>query len=159
MIILAIDQASKTAYSVLSVEEGIPNVGDFGTIDYSSIKDADVRINKLKHKVSELVNTYKPDIVYIEDIQLEHGNVKVYKFLAKLQGAFIDYFIDNNIKYDVIVPSSWKSFLGVNIKNKRPQQKAETIEIIEHMFGVKVNEDEADSIGISYYFLKGNKTK
>lgn len=53
-----------------------------------------------------LIDTWKPDFIAFEDIQLEHNNVMTFKVLAQLLGICEVEANKHNINYAVITPST-----------------------------------------------------
>ena len=97
--------------------------------------------------------------VLIEEIQLQQipgtsrdVNVKTFKQLAHVQGAILEYLTENNISYDIISSSTWKSLCGIKGRN-RQEQKKNAQNYVENTFGIKVNQDTADAICIGKSYI------
>lgn len=154
MKILAFDQSSQVSgYSVFEdnqlIESGVFTVSG----------DTNKRLYKIQTKVKNMINTYAPDKVIIEDIQWEekqHGNVHTFKVLAQLQGALISLFEDLKIDYDIVLASSWRSTLGIKGKDRPVYKKNTQLYVAQH-YGKSVSEDEADAIAIGAHAALGNK--
>jgi Holliday junction resolvasome RuvABC endonuclease subunit len=144
--ILAFDQATKMGYSVF--QNG--NLVSYGYRDFSKFKLSDKKYNEIKLQVGELIDLYKPDIVAIEDCQLQR-NPKVFKSLAILQGVLRDYFYENDVKYEVVPVKTWRSTCGIK-SGKREKQKADAISFVQKMFNIEGDIDDiAESICIGYH--------
>jgi hypothetical protein len=82
------------------------------------------------------------------------GNIQTHRALMWLQASIAFMLHDNfkNLTLDFIYPSSWRASCG--IKNgrgiKRESQKQQDIEFVKEKFGIDVNDDIADAIGIGY---------
>lgn len=153
-MLIALDQASKTGYSVWDDDKLI----NYGVYDGSNIKDGDKRISQIKEFTAGLIDKYNPAFVVLEDIQLQYGNVKSYKFLAKLLGVLSVLCVELSVKYDVVNANTWRSGLGLNSKNKREVQKLKSIKFANNTFGLEVSDDNvADAICLGYYAIGGGK--
>ena len=107
MKVLALDQATKTGYSVFDGN----NLITYGLGDFTEYKDDPfIRNNKIKHFVSNLIKVHLPMLVVIEDVQLQN-NPKVYKDLSTLQGCLCDFFVENKTLFQIVEPTKWKSFI------------------------------------------------
>lgn len=149
MNIISIDQARACGFSYWKDNElneyGVEN---FTKKDYSNYN---VAINKIRHFLDELTNKYKPDLIAIEDIQYQR-NQKVYKQLGNLQGVLIDYCIENDIPYEVVMPKKWKALFG--IKGGRAKEKLGSVDYCKNKFNIDVTDDVADAVLIGYYIIK-----
>lgn len=164
MVIVSLDQAShNTAYAV-----GINGkLTDYGVITKSE-KDSEVRIYEMVKTIKELFEKIKPNVVILEGIQLQRGNVKAFTILARLQGMIIFTLMEMNVPYKIVPPVTWKSCLGINKKpageNARDWQKKASIDKMENLYKVdlKGNDDIADAMGILTYIhhtINENKKK
>lgn len=147
MKILAIDQASRhSAYSIGVNGE----LTDYGVIEAEG--EGDDRIYQMATLLKKKIKTVKPDVVYIENIQLQQGNVSVYQMLARLQGELIYIFKEMKLPYKIVAPVTWKANIGI-CKGKRDVQKQACVELMQKKYGVALNgnDDIADSLGILTY--------
>jgi len=146
--ILAIDQAKTTGYAVF--DNGV--LVDYGTISFG--KKSDLYENILfsaKQKISGLIHETDADIVFIEDIQQQNQNVSTYKKLAMLMGVLICLFQENNIAYDIVPPTRWKSFCKIKGR-KRQEQKDNTVKFVKELFSLSdITEDMADAISLGWF--------
>jgi Holliday junction resolvasome RuvABC endonuclease subunit len=122
----------------------------YGVFDLSDMTESVEKINTMKVMLHKLIETYNPDKILLEDIQLQHNNVKVFKVLSELRGVLVDYLFENEIPYEIIMPTTWKSRIGINTRLKRDVQKRLTQEFVKNKFGIEVSEDIADSISIGF---------
>lgn len=152
MRILALDQSTAiTGYAVF-IDNNLKKSGIF-----KPSGELFERIHKTKEYIRELILDNDIDFVFIEDIQYQK-NQKTYKILANLQGVIINLLIELDIPFEIIPPSSWKSFNKIKGR-KREQQKRNTIEKVKEIYGREAMEDEADAIMIGIYGLHVLKQK
>lgn len=146
MRILALDQSTACSGFAIFINQNLKKSGI-----YKPQGELFQRINQTKEYIRELILDNDIDYVFIEDIQYQK-NQKTYKILANLQGVIINLLIEFNIRFEIIPPSSWKSFNKIKGR-KRAEQKKNTQEKCKEMFGSEVMEDEADAICIGLYAL------
>ena len=159
--ILALDQASLiTGWSLWDGEELVGH----GIFKAKDSKDSVVRISEMKNWVINMVENNKPDLVILEDIQLQDfsGNpskginkfdnvgIITFKTLSKLLGTLEVALEENKILYKVIFASTWRAGVGVKGR-KRPDKKKSAQLIVKRIFDLDVSEDEADAICIGMY--------
>ena len=149
----AIDQASrKSGFSV-----GINGeLTDSGMICAKG--EGDDRICDMANKIKEKIIEVKPDKVYVENIQMQQGNVSTYQMLARLQGMIIWIARELNVPLEIVPPVTWKASIGI-CKGKRQEQKEACIEFVENKYGIDLydSDDIADSIGILTYAMNINE--
>lgn len=153
MTMLALDLSTKsTGYAVW--KDGA--VIDYGFITASS-NDLVVRIQKIIMGIKPIVEKYRPSKVVVEEVrppQQSRQNIQTHRALMWLQGAvgILLHEIDKNIKIEYIYPSEWRSACGIKTGPKvlRETQKKYDIDFVHKNFGISVNDDVADAIGIGY---------
>lgn len=147
--ILALDQStSSTGYSVFRFGKIIES----GTLrSHVGIKENNFheRINDMGEQINKLAKRINPSVVVIEDVQFQR-NYGVYKRLANLQGVIYAYLYQLNIPCFTVEVTKWKTFFGVKSRG-RVNQKQETRELVNKIYGLIVQEDEADAIGIGHW--------
>lgn len=156
MKILALDLSTKsTGYAIFT--DG--KLTDYGCITASQANPID-RIQKIIIELDKILSN-NTDIskVYAEEVRPEGtgygvGNLHTHRLLMYTQAA-VAFLLHNKYagaEFEFIYPSSWRSKCG--IKNgrgvKRETAKAADIKFVEETFGLKVNDDIADAIGIGY---------
>lgn len=149
--VLAIDQASvNSAYSVWEDSELI----FYDVISADKKIKSHLRLRQMTLHIFEIIKQHSPDYVVFEDCQLQAGNAATFQILCQLQGMIMDNLYNMNIKFDIVRPSVWKSYLGV-AKGKRDVQKANTLKKIEEIYKIDLygNDDMADAIGIGHYAI------
>ena len=152
MKLLSFDQSSQTTGWAYFEEGELVKYGKF-TFDYP---DMGVRLMQFRNKVKELIETYLPDEIAFEDIQLQE-NTKTFKVLAEVYGVLYELITELGIKNDAILASSWKSTLGIKGRT-RPEQKRNAQQYIQNAFDVKPTQDEADAICIGLHYLATHRS-
>ena len=152
MVILAFDQATSCSGFSVWVD------GQLSTYGKKELNDIDTmqRIHKVACWVDSLIDNYTPNIVIIENIQMQQGNVATYQKLAWLQGAIIKTVFDKHLPLKIITPSEWRAicnFLKGEDKHRENQKKIAQQWVYEQL-AQKCTQDEADAICIGYAATK-----
>lgn len=146
MRILALDQSSRlNGYSIFDGEKLIK----YGKISLND-QDLGLRLVKLRKEIKELIQEYKIEKVYFEDIQMQNNvvnNVGTFKALAEVFGVVEELLAEIGISHETIPSVTWKSKLGIKGRT-RPEQKKAAQEYVLSTFGVKATQDEVDAICI-----------
>ena len=151
--VLALDQSTRTSgWSFFDGSELI----DFGHWENSQ-SDIAVRIHSLCQQIKSKIEEYEPDIILIENIQLQQignreGNVQTFQKLAQVQGAIMRLCVEMGVPYKLVYPSEWRkncNFLKGNDKHRENQKKIAQQWVLE-TYGKKCIQDEADAICIGY---------
>lgn len=147
--VLALDDATgTTGYSIFDNKTLV----HYGKITMYQ-DDPIARIASMRQWMMSLIDGWKPDVVAIEDIQMQQGrveNVKTFKRLAQLQGVLLVSLYQAGIDTIVVPPVTWRSTCNMRART-RSDQKREMQKKVEDWYGVKVTQDEADAIGIGYH--------
>lgn len=147
-VILALDQATRD--SGWSIFNG-SNLVDYGHWSFTD-EDVAFRIHRLCQQIESKIDEYEPDIIVIENIQLQQNNVDTFQKLAWVQGAILQICINRKIEYKIVKPSEWRAqcnFLKGNDKH-RDNQKKIAQEWVKATFNKKCTQDESDAICIGY---------
>lgn len=162
MKILALDLSTKsTGYAIFT--DG--KLTDYGCITASQANPID-RIQKIIIELDKILSN-NSDIskVYAEEVRPEGtgygvGNLHTHRLLMYTQAA-VAFLLHNKYAaadFEFIYPSSWRSKCG--IKNgrgiKRDAAKAADIKFVQETFGLTVNDDIADAIGLGYSQISNN---
>ena len=106
-----------------------------------------------------LINTHKPVLVTIEEVHYSPviGSATFGK-LKKMQAVLINYFIENEVLYELIKPSQWQGkdgegFLG---KNKKKQSLDKAIELFNDN---DMDGNTADAIWMCRYAMNNIKVE
>lgn len=157
--VLALDQATHiTGYSIYDGNE-LVKFGIFETQRDDEIQ----RDNELKNWFINMVNTWRPDHIGLEDIQLQNFGgtnsefsvkngvgIQTYKILAHLQGILMETCYELNLTYTICPPGTWRAHCKVKGKSKSDKKKSMQLNVKE-WFDISVTNDEADAIGIGKY--------
>lgn len=114
-----------------------------------------VMMNSINHILEENL-----DLEYVVMQQVRQQgfvNVKTYKALMYLQGC-IQMMIHQKFKHlqtDFLYPSSWRKICQIKQGRgvQRKQQKQLDIAWVKDNFGIEVNDDIADAIGLGYAYI------
>ena len=162
--ILALDAAtSVTGYAIYDDKVLVA----FGTYKTSSTLQATERINQVKHWLKAAIKEWEPDFIGIENIQLQkYGNrdtdvqVKTFQTLANLQGVLLDTVFEACIDHELVRPSEWRSYCGINDGDTRRDAKKKQAQAkVKVWYNMDCTEDEADAICIGKYFCGKLKSK
>lgn len=101
--------------------------------------------------VNNLIVNYQPNIIVMEEVYAGK-NMNTLKLLATLKGRIEGYCLANNIKTDIVYPTSWKSFIKIN--GKRKGAKLAVKDFFSQKYNITIKkDDESDAIGIAYYYV------
>lgn len=149
--VMALDAATiKTGYSIFYGD----NLMSYGLIQKNN-SNRQKRIEQMVDEIMFRINQNGINFVVLEDIFLKSDNsrnVTTLIALANLQGAILYQLSKQNIKYELISPSVWKSHF--NILKHRAEGKESAINLVESITGIKMQEDTAESMLIAMYFLR-----
>lgn len=155
--VLGIDQATKiTGWSIFDGEE----LSHYGLYE-SSFNARDEKISDVKNWLRWMIENWKPDCVFLEDIQYQKKfgedhvedaavGVTTFKALAHLQGVLINLLLENKIDYKIVPSSTWRSHCKITGKTRTDKKRSCQLKIKE-WYKVNVSEDEADAICIGRY--------
>ena len=118
--------------------------------------------NRIKKMIDQIRNYLinNPDLEYIvlEEVRQESlVSIQTYKALMYLQGC-ICMMVHENFKHlsiQFMYPSSWRKVCGISQGRgvQRKKQKQNDIAWVHKNFGLQVNDDMADAIGIGYAYI------
>ena len=158
---LALDQALNTSGWALFEDNNLIQYGIFKT---KSTDPIEKRLGDIWTELNNLVDKYNFEYLFFEDIQKQQ-NAETYKKLAYVQAAVIlwCYWVEN-IQYNILSPSHWRSLLKdkhkINFGKTRAEQKKAAQQLIEQLYNIKVTQDEADAICIGIAgLLEYNKNR
>lgn len=157
MKILALDQASRTTGWSFFEKGKLVEYGKFTFAD----EDFGKRLEKIRNKVTDLINKYQPDEVVFEDIQLQShsgdanygNNIATFKKLAEVFGVIYELVTELGIPNRAVLSTVWKGKLGLlhGYGQKRESQKQEAQAWVKNNYNIKVTQDEADAICIGIW--------
>ena len=155
---------------------GVSIFDETNLIFYTTIKPTgeDWR-DRLFHQgpvLKEIVEEYKPDIVYMEDVPLKKvGGLQTLVILGGVQGFFYGIIASHNIPVKFLAPTQWRSklqmFNGTEEGKKREVLKKKAVMMANEIFGLnlvwngptskKTEDDVAEAILIAYSQIKPKK--
>ena len=114
------------------------------------------RIHIMRDSLDMILMRYPEiDQIILEEVLPEQKNQHTFKMLIYLQAAieFLVWEKYPKVKISYILPNSWRSKCGIQTGRgvKREMLKAADIAFVKNTYGLSVNDDEADAIGIGYY--------
>lgn len=124
-------------------------------------KDFRKRIVEIGNKIEEIILTYKPDIMAIEEPPIIKNSSA--SMLLIMHGYFLKMSKIYNLNMKIFQPNHWRSVLGIIGKNgkdalKKDAVKQSTVEYVNKKFNTdfvyikdsnKSTDDIADSIGVA----------
>jgi Holliday junction resolvasome RuvABC endonuclease subunit len=126
LIILGTDQAKITGFCVMDSNNYTPII--YGTLDFSEFNDVWERNAKTKEKINELVDTYKVELIGLEDTFLEYyfnpktkkmePNPQSFKTLNKLLGVLECNFFEKSMCFLTWKKTEWQSKIGFKTNKK-----------------------------------------
>lgn len=113
------------------------------------------RIHKMAAGIFEILMKNPIDKIIMEDPLPrtdKNTNESTYRALNWLQGYVCVKLKDQGYKnLEFILPNSWRSKVGIKTGNKKREVlKEEDMKWVKNQFGIDVNDDIADAIGIGY---------
>ena len=155
----------KKGYRVLAFDQATINTGwalyeDGKLIGHGVIKIPEKyatidRYSQVNQEVKRRVRDYVPDLVLLEDIQLQESGsgvvgITTFKILAELLGILTLSLHDLGINYEVIPPASWRAHVGVKGRSRADKKKSGQL-IVRQQYGLTIVNDEADAILLGRY--------
>ena len=158
MKVLSIDGSTKsTGFALFDGKE----LKHYKCVTASS-SDLATRIKKMVFALDEILSKNKIDIIVLEEVRPEQGlqNIKTHKALMYLQGAFYLLIQERfkHIKIEYLYPNEWRSKCGIKTGAgvRRSSLKPLDIKFVKETYGLDVNDDIADAIGIGHAYIYEN---
>lgn len=154
MKILSLDLSSKSSgWSIFENKE----LKEYGCITSAST-DLIKRIHIMTDGIKNILEKNKIDKIVVEEVRPEMGtqNIKTHRALLWLQGSIAIMVHDNfKLELEYIYPSEWRKICGIKTGSgvRRDELKPKDIMFVKEKFGIEVNDDIADAIGIGYAYL------
>ena len=153
-IILSVDQATVTGFCCMDGQELL----DYGKFTAKGVNYQD-KIMDVVLKVQGLIKEFKPDVVVIEDVQLQRLNAATYSKLSGLKFVLEHELKKNEHNYKVLAPPTWRSALGLPTK-PRAIAKAHSIAYVNERFGLDIKSDDmADAIAMACAYIEIEENK
>ena len=150
MIVLSLDQALQ--HSGYAIYKNNQLIG-YNYFDIAANLPIERRLGEIMKHLTELHNQYNFAFLVFEDIQQQY-NVETFKRLCYVQAAILLWCYYNDIKYDILAPSHWRSIIGKGWGKKREEQKEYAINWVKEKFDVECGSDVADAICIGWAALQ-----
>lgn len=149
--ILALDQSTTRSGYCVFIDGKYDHSG---LIDKHKNKDLQSRFKEMYEGIHEIIEIENPNIVVLEDTQMQGGNGATYKVLCQLQGAIMGMCYAMDVGFNVISPSQWRSALKFKQgpRVKREELKKQSIEFAKKEFGIDKYEDEMEACCINAGF-------
>lgn len=145
-IFLSLDQALQTTgFAIFQLPDKLVHYGSFSVPKNLTIEK---RLGIFFAKLTEIYKEYPFQKIYLEDIQLQTGNVLTYKHLAYVQATIYLWCYFQNIDFVTTTASHWRKQLGGHFGRKREEQKQHACELVKNKYNIEVTSDEADAICI-----------
>lgn len=163
MNVLGIDASTKS--SGWAVYEN-KNLKSYGCITSSST-DLFKRIHKMIDELNIIIKDNDINKIILEEVRPEEignrSNLATHKALLYLQGAIAMMVHDNcpKVTIEYLYPSEWRKCCKIKTGRGvvRETVKQRDIRFVEETFGLKVNDDIADAIGLGYAYLHPDPTE
>ena len=146
MIVLGLDQAlQRSGYAIYKDN----NLVDYGYFDVPANYPIEQRLGEIWKHLNELYNQYDFNLLAFEDVQ-QQFNVETFKRLCYVQSSILLWCYYNDVKYEILTPSHWRSVIGKGWGKKREEQKEYAVNWVRQKFNIECNSDTADAICIGW---------
>ena len=158
MKVLSIDASTKSTGIALFENKELKHY----TCITASSSDLATRIKKMVIEIDKILSRYTVDVIVLEEVRPEQElqNIKTHKALMYLQGALFLLVKENykHIKIEFLYPNEWRSKCGIKTGPgvRRPSLKPLDIKFVKETYGLDVNDDIADAIGIGHAYVYEN---
>lgn len=168
MIVMGVD--ASTSSTGIAVFDGLDLV--YHTTIKPKGEDWRDRLFHQGPDLKEIIEEYKPDIVYMEDVPLKTGGgLQTLVKLGGVQGFIYGIMASYQIPVQFLSPTTWRSkiaiFDGTQEGKKRDVLKEKAVIMANQLFGLellwfgpkskKSQDDEAEAILIAYSQIKPKK--
>lgn len=123
-------------------------------------KDILSRICIISDRIEYLIDKYKPNIVYMEDI-FSSQNVQSEFNLARLQGFVLHICHKKTIPLEIVAENTWINHWGKYDRTiKRPERKKDIMRKVNEWYGLSLTvNDVSDAIAIGRYAVSIEELK
>ena len=148
----------KNGYRIVAIDNATERAGvsvfDNGELVFFTLLrfegDTIGRMLKNRSVLEDVIfKVWEPDLVVFEDIQYQ-TNVQTFKTLAMLLGNSLVSARKVGIKTETVLSKVWRSHFLISGKT-RLEQKKQAIQKVKTMYGLDVNDDQAEAILIGKY--------
>ena len=157
MNILSVDASTKSSGIAVYEEKELK----YYNCITSSSTDLFKRIHKMVDEIDALITNYNISKLILEEVRPDEigsrSNINTHRALMWLQGAIAMMIHDKHPKVTIeyLYPSEWRKCCKIKTGRGvvRETVKQRDIRFVEETFGIKVNDDIADAIGLGYAYL------
>lgn len=116
------------------------------------------RIDLMKNIMLKYIYKYQVSFVTLEDVFLKttkgvYSNYNSFKVLCELLGVLKNKLYSENILYQLIKPSEFRSTCKIKGR-EREEQKLNAIKFVKEKYNLDVEEDLAEAICMAYHTSK-----
>lgn len=111
--------------------------------------------NWMSYKILEILSTYNPDIVIVEEAAVSR-NMQTVRVLIMLIGVIKGWCISKNVFFDALKPTYWrKQIAGKDevIPRKRVESKVWAIEKVKLLFNIEEIDDVCEAILVGQAYI------
>lgn len=159
----------KNGYRIIACDQATQNFGisvyDDNQLVYFDVMefggDLDRRYANIMKFMENIITNWQPDLVVLEDIQLQqnsYGGYNAFKVLAGLLGVLKAVLAKHNIPHTEVLNKVWQAKFMISGKDRATQKKNVTKKVAE-LFNVNVSDDVADAILIGKWAVSERKSK
>ena len=168
MIVMGLDGSTTSSGWAIFESEGCKRIAS-GRIQPKGINWRD-KIKQEWDMLNQLVETYNPQKIYMEDVPMKDGKSTILK-LGAVQGMAICLASQYDVEIDFLLPNEWRSVLnlydGTRQGTHREVLKRKAVETANKLFSLnlqwvkekskKNEDDEAEALLIAYSQIKPRK--
>ena len=111
MIVMGIDGSTTSSGWAIFESTSCKRL-DSGRVQFND-KDWRERIFKEWQVFNEIIQKYCPDIIYMEDVPLMGTQKQTFVILGAVQGFILGIATSMNIEISFLLPSQWRSLMGL----------------------------------------------
>lgn len=159
----------KEGYRIIACDQATQNFGisiyDEGKLVYFDVMEfsgeLDKRYANIMKFMENVVSNWEPDLVVLEDIQLQqnsYGGYNAFKVLAGLLGVIKAVLAKHNVNHIEVLNKVWQAKFMISGKD-RATQKKNVVKKVKELFDVNVSDDVADAILIGKWAVSERKGK
>lgn len=112
------------------------------------------RMYAMADLITNRLDEWQPDIVYVETPQGHGANVKLARNLGMMLGVVMGWCASHGVEFNEVAPSQWRKWAGWSQgKLTRPELKQISIDEVKKRHGIEVGDDVADAINLGYGVL------
>jgi Holliday junction resolvasome RuvABC endonuclease subunit len=155
MKVLSIDASTKSSGIAYFNEQKLEAYDCFTASSTDLIK----RIQKITNLLNDFIKEHEVEKIILEEVRPENGlqNIKTHRALMWLQASIAFMVHDNYPKVEIeyVYPNEWRAACGIHTGRgiKRETLKSADIKFVKETYGIEVNDDIADAIGIGHAYV------